>query len=124
MHQLLAHDRLINPTILTSRFIDGLKSDIRAAVLLHRPKDLDTMSSLAILQEEVTFGVSSKEFKRVESYSLSRSFSKSSSPAELKPGTTTTLVDEKLAALMRYRKSKGLLSNVAANGALNINVLH
>jgi hypothetical protein len=27
MHQLLAHDPLVNPAILTSKFIDGLKPD-------------------------------------------------------------------------------------------------
>jgi hypothetical protein len=112
MHQLLAHDPLINPAILTGRFIDGLKSDIRAAVLLHRPKDLDTASSLAILQEEVLSGAYTKEYKRLDasysSRSLSKSFSSNSSPVENKPGTPTVPADEKLAALMRYRKSKGL----------------
>ena len=49
MHQLLAHDPLVNPAILTGKFIDGLKLEIRAALLLHKPKDLNTTSSLAIL---------------------------------------------------------------------------
>jgi hypothetical protein len=49
MHQLLAHDPLVNPAILTGKFVDGLKPNIRATLLLHRPKDLDTVSSLVIL---------------------------------------------------------------------------
>jgi hypothetical protein len=115
MHQLLAHDPLINPAILTGRFIDGLKSDIRAAVLLHRPKDLDTASSLAILQEDVLFGAYVKEYKRLDAYNSSRSLYKHSSGSpttspivETKSSTPTAPADEKLAALMRYRKSKGL----------------
>jgi hypothetical protein len=66
MHQLLAHDPSVHPAFLTSKFIDGLKLEIKAAIVLHRPKDLDTSSSLAILQEEVIFGNSSKEYKRLE----------------------------------------------------------
>jgi hypothetical protein len=49
MHQLLAHDPLVNPAFLTNKFIDGLIPEIRSTVLLHRPKDLDITSSLAIL---------------------------------------------------------------------------
>ncbi|XP_066323451.1 uncharacterized protein [Miscanthus floridulus] len=56
MHQLLAHDPLVNPAFLTNKFIDGLADNIKAAILLHRPKDLDTASSLAILQEEIVLG--------------------------------------------------------------------
>lgn len=47
MHQLLAHDPLVNLAFLTNKFIDGLHDDIKSVVLLHRPKDLDTASSLA-----------------------------------------------------------------------------
>ncbi|CAD6338747.1 unnamed protein product [Miscanthus lutarioriparius] len=67
MHQLLAHDPLVNPAILTSKFVDGLKPEIRAAVLLHRPKDLDTESSLAILQEDVLSGHVPREYKKLDS---------------------------------------------------------
>lgn len=51
---MLAHDSTIAPSVITNRFIDGLKDDIRAVVIVHRPQDLDTASSLALLQEEVT----------------------------------------------------------------------
>jgi hypothetical protein len=67
MHQLLAHDPNVNPAFLTGKFIDSLKPKIRAAVVLHRPKDLDTASSLAILQEEVLSRSSCKEYKKLES---------------------------------------------------------
>jgi hypothetical protein len=49
MHQLLAHDPSVHPAFLTGKFVDGLKPEIKAVVVLHRPKDLDTASSLAIL---------------------------------------------------------------------------
>jgi hypothetical protein len=49
MHQLLAHDPSVHSAFLTGKFVDGLKPEIKAVVVLHRPKDLDTASSLAIL---------------------------------------------------------------------------
>jgi hypothetical protein len=52
VHQLLAHDPSFPPSVITNRFIDGLKKEIRAVVMMHCPQDLDTASSLAFLQEE------------------------------------------------------------------------
>ena len=49
VHQLLAHDPYFNPSVITSRFVDGLRNDIKSVVLVHIPKDLDTASSLAML---------------------------------------------------------------------------
>jgi hypothetical protein len=37
----------------TTKFIDGLRDDVRSAVLMQRPRDLDTAYVLAQLQEEV-----------------------------------------------------------------------
>jgi hypothetical protein len=66
MHQLLAHDPLVNPTFLTGKFVDGLRDEICVVVMLHRPKDLDTASALAIWQEEVLLGRSPWVYKRLE----------------------------------------------------------
>jgi hypothetical protein len=82
MHQLLAHDPLVNPAFLTNKFVDGLSDDIKAAVMMQRPKDLDTASSLAILQEELLLGKSSKEYKKLESpHSSSKSYHRQYSSA-------------------------------------------
>lgn len=66
VHQLLAHDPHFSTSIITSRFEDGLKPEIKAIVLVNRPKDLDTASSLAILQEEVLVGTSYRENRKME----------------------------------------------------------
>jgi hypothetical protein len=42
----------VSVTTITNRFIDGLKKEIKSVVMMHRPQDLDSMSSLALLQEE------------------------------------------------------------------------
>jgi hypothetical protein len=36
----------------TTRFVDGLKDEIKSVILIQRPVDLDTACSLALLQEE------------------------------------------------------------------------
>lgn len=53
MHSLLAHHSSWDPMFFTTQFIDGLAHEIKVAVMLHRPKDLDTAISLTELQEEV-----------------------------------------------------------------------
>lgn len=53
MHCLLAHHSSWDPLFFTTQFIEGLAHEIKVAVMLHRPKDLDTAVSLAELQEEV-----------------------------------------------------------------------
>lgn len=45
------------------RFIDGLRSNIKSVVLIQRPKDLDTVATLAILQEEVASTALAKPFQ-------------------------------------------------------------
>lgn len=53
MDQLTAYEP--NPDMLhyTTRFIDGLKPDIRLIVVVQRPIDLDTAYSIAVVQEEL-----------------------------------------------------------------------
>jgi len=80
VHQLLAYDPCFSPTVITSRFVDGLKLSIKAVVLLHRPKDLDTASSLAILQEEVLLGHPTFEPRRNDHILDTKSMIKSGFP--------------------------------------------
>jgi hypothetical protein len=67
VHHLLIHNPNMEASIITNRFIDGLRDDIKAVVIVHRPPDLDTASSIALLQEEVTTCPSKKDFRRAES---------------------------------------------------------
>ncbi|CAN6225874.1 unnamed protein product [Urochloa humidicola] len=126
IHQLLAHDPYFNPSVITTRFVDGLQPDIKKVVLVQRPKDLDTASSIAILQEEVLMGYPCKEIRKSDEFihkaqvrsgfhspglkdsspnnftSSSNLERKTSSPSRSKPQ------DDKLTALMNYRRAKGL----------------
>ena len=65
----MAHDAKFNSANVVSKFIDGLRDDIRAVVLIHRHESLDTASSLALLQKELAADLSRKDHRRGESSS-------------------------------------------------------
>jgi hypothetical protein len=48
-HQILLHDPSMSEVFFVERFIAGLADELRAAVLLHLPEDVDTASLLAML---------------------------------------------------------------------------
>jgi hypothetical protein len=50
--QLQACSPNVEPLYYTTRFIDGLKNDIKYFIVVERPKDLDTACCLTLLQEE------------------------------------------------------------------------
>lgn len=129
MHQILAHDPLFSPSAIVNRFIDGLASNIRAVVFIHRPLDLDTAVSLALLQEEMLtptgIPISSISGDQFTSKNMQRSMPVSAAllPRINQEGQRKTIIPEhnrtmagekrpaeerKASALMAYRKAKGL----------------
>ncbi|KAM0872306.1 hypothetical protein ACQ4PT_038804 [Festuca glaucescens] len=66
MHALKAHSSAWDPELFPSRFVDGLKDEIRVVVLVHQPKDLDAAVSLALLQEEAWEIWRKKDTRRAE----------------------------------------------------------
>ena len=67
-HGILLYNSAYDDTYFVTRFLGGLKEEIHSAIALHRPSDVLTASSLALMQEtelEVvrTRGVQ-KEFSR------------------------------------------------------------
>jgi predicted amidophosphoribosyltransferase len=64
VHQLKAHDPSFNASLITNKFVDGLRAGIKAVVMIHKPINLDSASSLALLQEELTVDVSKRDFRR------------------------------------------------------------
>jgi len=108
------------------KFIDGLRPDLWAIVLLQRPKDLDTACSLAALQEEVDDRTRPKEVKKSSftPYPVSaakgahplpspplpdkRKFSMPSITEQHSATTKTQSESDKLVALKAYRRAMGL----------------
>lgn len=66
MHNLLAHNPAFDPLFFTTQFLDGLTSEIKTGVALHRPQELDTAFSLALLQEEMLGQIPRPEALRLE----------------------------------------------------------
>jgi hypothetical protein len=64
MDNLVAYDKPMDPLYFVQRFVDGLRSDIRATMLLQRPSSVDTACVLALLQEEVAMPEKQMEFRR------------------------------------------------------------
>jgi len=108
---------LYNPAydhvFFVTRFLHGLKDEIRTAITLHRPKDVETASALALLQESEL--EQSKKFpsKHDNGYSV-KSLVKSgySSDKGKQKSDTKSSEDskpnDKLDLLKAYRRDKGL----------------
>lgn len=54
----------------TTRFVDGLRDDIRATILVQRPLDLDTACTLALLQEEAVEPGHRRDFHKTDGFSF------------------------------------------------------
>lgn len=125
IHQLQAHHSSWNPVFFVTQFMDGLRADIRAAVVLHRPQDLDTAVDLACLQEEV-LEVLRKEMRRNDFAGGVRTVARPNSLTSVstvrqntslgnKPDewriteeSRASMAEDKLSALRAYCRAKGL----------------
>ncbi|XP_035823161.1 uncharacterized protein [Zea mays] len=127
--KLVSYGRPVDPLYFVQRFVDGLRSDIRAAIILQRPSSLDSACALALLQEEVATSDRRLEHRRPEWASSGKGYGKSSVPPFLtaRPDKTGAVIeetkpaeqhrarvlDDKLAALRAYRRAKGLCQRCA-----------
>lgn len=55
-----------DPLFFATRFVEGHRSDIRAIIMPQIPLDLDSMCSLALLQEEVVLPMVRPEHRKGE----------------------------------------------------------
>jgi len=53
MHRVLVHNNHLDDVFFVSKFLQGLQPDIRAALILHKPRTVDAALSLALMQAEV-----------------------------------------------------------------------
>ncbi|CAD6333962.1 unnamed protein product [Miscanthus lutarioriparius] len=121
-----------NPDSLSyvTRFVDGLRDDIRSVILVQRPADLDAACTLALLQEEALDPHRRKEIKRTDAPLFPKPAQTRGAfplpPPPPRPAVGPPLVDdkrppddrrqdhrranvdEKLQSLRSYRKARGL----------------
>jgi hypothetical protein len=110
--QLNAYHTMPDPLYYTLKFVEGLKDDIKAVVMLQRPSDFDTAVVLAQLQEEAGDLGKKRDYKKPYSGFQHQAPPPSvgvqaSSSKEVKQASTTSSTDNKMAALSAYRKAQG-----------------
>ena len=124
--QLTAYGSTSDLVCYTTKFVDGLRDDIRSAVLIQRPATWDTACVLARLQEEVANSVKRSEFRSSDSAGYSKPQFRTALPLPAPPAvpevpvTASTVdcrgtdaararsTDDKWAALKAYRRAQGL----------------
>jgi hypothetical protein len=127
--KLVSYGRPVDPLYFVQRFVDGLRSDIRAAIILQRSSSLDSTCALALLQEEVVTLDRRLEHRCPEWASSGKGYGKSSVPPFLAARLDKTramieetksaeqhrarVLDDKLAALHAYRRAKGVCQRCA-----------
>lgn len=83
MHQLLAYNSSLPLNYFVTKFVDGLKPEIRSGVLMQKPQDLDSACSLAFLQEEILEGATPVVCKKSDALVVSRNFGRPATSAAL-----------------------------------------
>lgn len=121
MHQLMAYDNTMLPDYFITKFVEGLRDDIRIVVMVQRPQDLDSACAIALFQEEAIEGVKFSSYKKSESGVLiktGRTNQVSTTPLNARGNSNYSedrraieaarARDDKVAVLRAYRRSKGL----------------
>jgi hypothetical protein len=110
-HQLLLYNPHLDEGHFVDEFVAGLREDIRSAIWLHRPQDLETARLLALLQEEEAVPCKKRFYSKTDYKDSGKtkwsSRSDDSSRTETKR-IETVKVDDKVEALRAYRRSKNL----------------
>ena len=123
--KLNAYQHMSDPLYYTMKFVDGLRDDIKAVVMIQRPKDFDTAAVLAQLQEEAGEMIKKREPRRwpqnwLSSPSMQSTQAQSMVPKDSKvvpnarmedkrpQGAPNSSTDSRLASLYAYRKAQGL----------------
>lgn len=76
MHQLLSYDNALTPLYFLTKFVDGLKDEIRGVVMLQKPVDLDAACSVALLQKEILEGSKRTTYRKTEGTNFNKVFSR------------------------------------------------
>lgn len=64
MHLVLVYNRGYDETFFVTRFVGGLKADIKLAIKLHKPRTVDAALSLAQTQEKLLEEAGKKSYSR------------------------------------------------------------
>jgi hypothetical protein len=113
-HHIQLYNQAYDHVFFVTRFLNGIRDEIRSVITLHCPKDVETACALALLQEtELENGKKKLPHKYDMGGSVKTSFKSGYSVDKDKPKTDSKHADElkqneKLDFLRAYRKDKGL----------------
>ena len=113
-HGILLYNPAFDDIYFVTRFIGGLKEEIRSAILLHRPKDVDTASALALLQEAELSSGAQRFQPRAEATNYGKSQFKNATEKKMDSKksdpspTVKSPSDDKFQALRTFRRNNGL----------------
>lgn len=106
-HGIVLYNPAIDDTFFVTRFVSGLREEIRVPFMLHRPGDVDTASALALIQEQ--------ELSQVKGKNSGRDFTRDRAKLTIVPDKTTSTTkaaqsdgEDKLASLKAFRRRNGL----------------
>jgi hypothetical protein len=114
-HGVLLYNTHYDDTYFVTRFLGGLSEEIRSVIALHRPKDVQTASALALLQEEeleLRKKNGSREFAKanyrppVQVDKFKPMAPDKTASSKSKPDKSDS--DEKWKSLMAFRRKNGL----------------
>lgn len=74
-HGILLYNNSYDEVYVVTRFLDGLKEEIRSVIALHRPETVDTASALALLEEEEIAKLSARDSNKNQFKSVQTKFS-------------------------------------------------
>jgi hypothetical protein len=110
-HAILLYNPAYDDTYFITQFVLGLREDIRSAIVLHRPQDVVTASSLALLQEEELSHLKQRPPTRDSGRFVPKQYGDRVKPADAdkaKPPLNRAEADDKLSVLKEYRRKNGL----------------
>lgn len=108
MDQLSAYGKHPDPLYYVTRFMDGLKPNVRLMVAIQLPESLDTTYQLALLHEEL--GDGSTPFNSVHDQRRVPipAYAPAKAPVEKIQNTTHRATEDKWVVLRNFRRAKGL----------------
>ena len=112
-HGVLLYNPAYDDTFFVTWFVGDLRDDIRSALLLHRPRDVDTASALALIQEQELEQDLQKSSGRDFTRSTSRTLVRTEKPRSVEANkpvikTHKTETEDKLVSLKSFRRRNEL----------------
>ena len=140
-HQILLYNPQYDDVFFVIRFMNGLKEEIRAPIALHGPKNVNTASALALIQEEELQASQRKvmgksdakdNFKAGSRVFTTNDNAKNQARRDDGKKSDKAAMDDKWATLKAHRKANGLCfkcgekwnHNHKCPDHVSLNVLH